>query len=83
MITYFLVLFTFLAATLGLSWDAPSVSAGIGPGSPATAFVCQNFTCKAPTRDPAKLRAALAEGRAAPKLAPVLQPVDLGGIGKG
>ena len=56
--------------------------AGLGPGSPATAFVCQNFTCKAPTRDPAKLTAALREGRSAPQAKAVLQPVDLSGLTK-
>jgi hypothetical protein len=45
--------------------------------------VCQNFSCKAPTTDPAKLRAALTEGRSVPQAKPVLQPVDLSGIAKG
>lgn len=50
--------------------------------SPATAFVCQNFTCKAPTSDPEKLKAALAEARSAPSAAPVLGQVDLSALGK-
>ncbi|BDA44314.1 Spermatogenesis-associated protein 20 [Coccomyxa sp. Obi] len=50
--------------------------------SPATAFVCQNFTCKAPTSDPKKLKAALAEARSAPSAAPVLGQVDLSALGK-
>jgi hypothetical protein len=29
----------------------------------ATAYVCQDFTCKAPTSDPVKLRSLLEESR--------------------
>ena len=29
----------------------------------ATAYVCQDFTCKAPTAEPSKLRALLEESR--------------------
>ena len=50
--------------------------------SPATAFVCQNFTCKAPTSNPEKLKAALAESRSVPSAAPVLGQVDLSAFGK-
>lgn len=34
-------------------------------GAPARAFVCQNFTCRAPTSDPAALRRLLQEPPAA------------------
>jgi hypothetical protein len=50
------------------------------PGSPATAFVCQNFTCKAPTTDPQKLKSALAEARAAASAKPVRGQVDIDSI---
>lgn len=50
--------------------------------SPATAFVCQNFTCKAPTTDPQNLKAALVEARSAPSTPPVLGQVDLDALGK-
>ena len=33
--------------------------------APARAFVCQNFTCRAPTSDPAALRLLLQEAPAA------------------
>ncbi len=50
--------------------------------SSATAFVCQNFTCKAPTTDPQKLKAALGEARSAPSTTPVLGQIDLSSLGK-
>jgi hypothetical protein len=45
--------------------QSPSVAAMVGgkPLAGATAFVCQNFTCKAPTRDAGTLEAALREPR--------------------
>jgi len=46
--------------------------------SPAAAFVCQNFTCLAPTGDPAKLRAALAAPRGAARAPPAAPPLDVG-----
>ena len=44
---------------------------------PATAFVCQNFTCLAPTREPWCLRAALAAPKQAPAACGAAQPVDV------
>ena len=45
---------------------------GMESSDPATAFVCQNFTCKAPTTDPAKVRQLLAEPRAGRGAKPTL-----------
>ena len=44
---------------------------------PATAFVCQNFTCLAPTREPRRLRAALEAPRQAPAARGATKPVDV------
>lgn len=51
---------------------------GMEAGEPATAFICQNFTCQAPTTDPAKVRELLAKprvGTAKPSLTPVGMPL--------
>ena len=44
---------------------------------PSTAFVCQNFTCLAPTREPRRLRAALEAPKQAPAAHGAAQPVDI------
>lgn len=44
---------------------------------PATAFVCQNFACLAPTREPRRLRAALEAPKQAPAARGAAQPVDV------
>ena len=56
--------------------------AGWSPDRPATAFVCQNFTCKAPTTDPGKLRASLREAHEPAKSRPTVQQVDLSSLSK-
>ena len=53
--------------------------AGLAPAAcPATAFVCQNFTCLAPTRAPARLREILAAPRQAQAARPAAAPVNVG-----
>ncbi|KAI3426373.1 hypothetical protein D9Q98_008745 [Chlorella vulgaris] len=49
------------------------------PGDAATAFICQNFTCKAPTQDPRKMQQLLAEPRLG-LAKPVAVKVDLPGL---
>lgn len=63
--TVVIPLFSDDAACLGW-WrrhNPEAVAVGTGPGAPppgtAAAFVCSDFTCKAPTSDPAALAAAL------------------------
>ncbi|KAK9822685.1 hypothetical protein WJX81_000506 [Elliptochloris bilobata] len=52
--------------------------AGLTAGTcPATAFVCQNFTCLAPTCEPKRLRTALAAPRQAPAAKGAAKPVDV------
>lgn len=53
---------------------------GFEAGKPATAFVCQSFTCKAPTTCPEKVKQLLTEPRAsaAAKPVPVSLPTGLG-----
>ena len=56
--------------------------AGWKSDRPATAFVCQNFTCKAPTTSPEKLRASLKEAHEPAKRRPLVQQVDLSSLSK-
>lgn len=58
---------------------AVAEAAGAKAGGAATAYVCQNFTCKAPTSDPGKVSALLAQPRSGP--APAV-PADLSGLGR-
>ncbi len=57
-------------------------NAGWSPDRPATAYVCQNFTCKAPTIDPEKLKAALKEPSqpVSTSARPVTEQIDLGSL---
>ena len=53
-------------------------------GDEATAFICQNFACRAPTTDPDKVKALLSEpgtsGMQPSKASIRLEPVDLGSL---
>ena len=49
-------------------------------GSPATAYVCQDFTCKAPTTDPKKLKASLESSQQTGGKKPLAQPIDLSSL---
>jgi uncharacterized protein YyaL (SSP411 family) len=42
---------------------AMAEGSGMTVDDPATAFICQNFTCKAPTTDPGKVKEVLGEVR--------------------
>ena len=44
------------------------------------AYVCQNFTCKAPTTDPQKLKSSLAESQQPLSKKPLTQQIDLSGL---
>lgn len=72
------------------AFNPEAVAVGLGPGTPApgqaTAFVCADFTCRAPTSDPAVLAAALEAprrggggGGGGGGPAPV-SPIDLGAL---
>lgn len=52
---------------------------GMTSADVATAFICQNFTCQAPTTDPAKVRELLCRPRTALSARPKLTPVHLPG----
>jgi hypothetical protein len=54
------------------------------PSTRATAFICQDFTCKAPTTEPNAVKEMLRERRSTGGAAGRVQimPVDLGGITK-
>ncbi|CAL5218409.1 g85 [Coccomyxa viridis] len=60
--------------------EALAMAEGWKTDRPATAYVCQNFTCKAPTTDPQKLRASLAESQQPPSTKPLTQQIDLSGL---
>lgn len=49
-----------------------------GGGSAATAYICQNFACRAPTADPAKVAQLLAEPRSSG--VPKPQPTSVPGL---
>ena len=53
-------------------------------GDEATAFICQNFACRAPTTDPDKVKALLSEpgtSEMEPSKASMhLEPLDLGSL---
>ena len=67
-----------IALTAMLAWHL----AGWNTDRPATAFVCQKFTCKAPTTDPEKLRASLKEAHEVAERRPLVQQIDLSSLSK-